>query len=114
MAIYHDAEIRINLNELVQMRSNYLFRSSKVSTNLSEQDIDCLSSSLPSRLTWDALYGMVDSAIFEYLDEADTHYGERTIETIEVTREQEFKKNFKMVKLESSAWTLDVPMRKKK
>ena len=113
MAIYHDAEIRINLNELVQMRSNYLFRSSKVSTNLSEQDIDCLSSSLPSRLTWDALYGMVESAIFEYLDEADTHYGERTIETIEVTREQEFKKNFKMVKLESSAWTIEVPLRKK-
>ena len=113
MAIYHDAEIRINLNELVQMRSNYLFRSSKVSTNLSEQDIDCLSSSLPSRLTWDALYGMVDSAIFEYLDEADTHYGKRTIETIEVTREQEFKKNFKMVKLESSSWTIEVPLRKK-
>ena len=113
MAIYHDAEIRINLNELVQMRSNYLFRSSKVSTNLSEQDIDCLSSSLPSRLTCDALYGMVESAIFEYLDEADTHYGERTIETIEVTREQEFKKNFKMVKLESSAWTIEVPLRKK-
>jgi hypothetical protein len=56
---------------------------------------------------------MVDSAIFEYLDEADTHYGERTIETIEVTREQEFKKNFKMVKLESSAWTIEVPLRKK-
>ena len=113
MAIYHDAEIRINLNELVQTRSNYLFRSSKVSTNLSEKDIDCLSSSLPSKLTWDALYGMVDSAIFEYLDEADTHYGEKTIETIEVTREQEFKKNFKMVKLESSAWTIEVPLRKK-
>ena len=29
-------------------------------------------------------------------------------------REKEFKKNFEMVKLESSAWTLDVPMRKSK
>jgi hypothetical protein len=53
--------------------------------------------------------------------EHKTHYGERTIETIELTmekekkeREKEFKKNFEMVKLESSAWTLDVPMRKKK
>jgi len=29
-------------------------------------------------------------------------------------REKEFKKNFEMVKLESSAWTLDVPKRKSK
>ena len=28
-------------------------------------------------------------------------------------REKEFKKNFDMVKLESSSWTIDVPMRKK-
>ena len=28
-------------------------------------------------------------------------------------REKEFKKNFDLVKLESSAWTLDVPVRKK-
>tara|TARA_Y100001970_G_C14254137_1_gene873916 strand:+ start:266 stop:607 length:342 start_codon:yes stop_codon:yes gene_type:complete len=113
MAIYHDAEIKINLNELISMRNNYLYRSGKIKNHLSEEDVDCMASSLPHRLTWDALYGMVDSAIFEYLDEADTHYGERTIETIEVTREQEFKKNFKMVKLESSAWTIEVPLRKK-
>ena len=29
-------------------------------------------------------------------------------------REKEFKKNFEMVKLESSSWTLDIPMRKTK
>jgi len=53
--------------------------------------------------------------------EHKTHYGERTIETIELTmekekkeREKEFKKNFEMVKLESTSWTLDIPMRKKK
>jgi hypothetical protein len=29
-------------------------------------------------------------------------------------REKEFKKNFDLVKLESSSWTIDVPLRKKK
>ena len=49
------------------------------------------------------------------------NYGERSIETIELTmekerkeREKEFKKNFDMVKLESSSWTIEVPVRKKK
>ena len=43
-----------------------------------------------------------------------------TIETVELTmekerkaREKEFKKNFDVVKLESSSWTIDVPVRKK-
>ena len=67
---------------------------------------------------------MVDSAILDYMglkDPNKAHYGERTIESIDVTmekekkeREKEFKKNFEMVKLESSSWTLDVPMRKTK
>ena len=30
------------------------------------------------------------------------------------TQEKEFKKNFEMVKLESSSWTIDVPLRKTK
>jgi hypothetical protein len=44
-----------------------------------------------------------------------------TIETIELTmekerkeKEKEFKKNFDLVKLESSSWTIDVPVRKNK
>jgi hypothetical protein len=64
---------------------------------------------------------MVDDAVLEYLGIKENHYGETSIETIELTmekerkeREKEFKKNFDMVKLESSAWTLDVPMRKTK
>ena len=64
---------------------------------------------------------MVDEGVLEYLGMKETHYGERTIETIELTmekeqkaREKEFKKNFEMVKLESSSWTLDVPKRKSK
>ena len=64
---------------------------------------------------------MVDDAVLDYLGMKETHYGERSIETIEITmekerkeREKEFKKNFDMVKLESLAWTIDVPLRKKK
>ena len=66
---------------------------------------------------------MVDGAILDYMglkDPNKAHYGERTIETVELTmekekkaREKEFKKNFDLVKLESSSWTIEVPMRKR-
>ena len=63
---------------------------------------------------------MVDDAVLDYLGMKETHYGERTIETVELTmekerkaREKEFKKNFEMVKLEGGSWTIDVPLRKK-
>ena len=49
---------------------------------------------------------MVDEGVLEYLGMKETHYGERSIETIELTmekekkeREKEFKKNFDLVKL---------------
>jgi len=55
----------------------------------------------------------------DYLGMKETHYGERSIETVELTlekekkaREKEFKKNFDIIKLESSSWTIDVPRRK--
>ena len=64
---------------------------------------------------------MVDEGVLEYLGMKETHYGERTIETIELTmekerkeKEKEFKKNFDVVKLESPSWTIDVPVRKNK
>ena len=63
---------------------------------------------------------MIDDSILEYLGMKETHYGERSIETIELTlekerkeKEKEFKKNFDLVKLESPSWTIDVPVRKK-
>jgi Zn-finger nucleic acid-binding protein len=84
-------------------------------------DIDKIAVKLRETLTWDALYYMIDDSILEYLGMKETHYGERTIETIELTmekekkeREKEFKKNFDLVKLESSSWTIDVPLRKNK
>ena len=127
MAINDDIKITINLNELVEIRakliSQYDDYSAKVSKGeyLDGGDIDRIATGLRDTLTWDTLYSMVDDAVLDYLGIKETHYGERTIETIELTmekekkeREKEFKKNFEMVKLESTAWTLDVPKRKNK
>ena len=127
MAINDDIKISINLNELVEIRakliSQYDDYSEKISKGeyLDGGDIDRIATGLRDTLTWDALYSMVDDAVLDYLGMKETHYGERTIETIELTmekekkeREKEFKKNFDLVKLESSSWTIDVPLRKKK
>jgi hypothetical protein len=38
---------------------------------------------------------------------------ELTMEKERKEKEKEFKKNFDLVKLESSSWTIDVPVRKK-
>ena len=127
-AIYDDNSILINLNELVEIRAKLLTQyedySKAVSTGeyLDENDIDRIASKLRETLTWDTLYHMVDTAIYDYmgLQHPDKpHYGERTIETIEITmekekksREKEFKKNFEMVDLVSSSWTIQVPRRK--
>ena len=124
-AIYDDVKITINLNELVEIRAKLLTQyedySKAVSTGeyLDGSDIDRIATQLRETLTWDTLYSMVDTAILEYLDINENHYGERTIETIEITmekekkaREKEFKKNFEMVDLVSSSWTIQVPRRK--
>ena len=127
MAIYDDVKISINLNELVEIRakliSQYDDYSDKINKGeyLDGGDIDKIAVKLRETLTWDALYYMIDDSILEYLGMKETHYGERTIETIELTmekerkeREKEFKKNFDLVKLESSSWTIEVPVRKTK
>ena len=131
MAIDDDVKITINLNKLVEERAKLLTQyedySKAVSTGeyLDENDVDRIASGLRDTLTWDTLYHMIDGSILDYMGlrsaitEHKTHYGERTIETIELTmekekkeREKEFKKNFDVVKLESSSWTIDVPVRK--
>ena len=129
MAINDDIKITINFNELVEARamllSQYEDYSHAVASGeyLDKNDIDRISVKLRDTVTWDALWFMVDSAILDYMglkDPNKAHYGERTIESIDVTmekeqkeREKEFKKNFEMVKLESSSWTIEVPVRKK-
>ena len=130
MAIDDDVKVTINLNELIEARAMLLTQyedySHAVATgeHLDDEDIDRIAVKLRETITWDALWFMVDTAILDYMglkDPNKAHYGERTIESIDVTmekekkeREKEFKKNFDMVKLESSSWTLDVPMRKTK
>ena len=130
MAIYDDVKITINLNELVEIRAKLLTQnedySHAVATGeyLDGEDIDRIAVNLRDTLTWDALFFMVDGAILDYMglkNPNKPNYGERSIETIELTmekerkaREKEFKKNFDMVKLESSSWTIEVPVRKKK
>ena len=125
MAIDDDVKITINLNKLVDIRARLLTEYENYAKKivkgeyLDENDVDRIASKLRDTLTWDTLYSMVDEAVLEYLDIKETHYGERSIETVELTmekerkaREKEFKKNFDMVKLESSSWTIDVPRRK--
>ena len=128
-AFEDDVKITINLNQLVEVRAKLLTQyedySKAVSTGeyLDENDVDRIASQLRETLTWDALYFMVDGAILDYMglhNPEKPHYGETSIETIELTmekekkeREKEFKKNFEMVDLVSPAWTIQVPRRKK-
>ena len=130
MAFDDDVKISINLNKLVETRAKLLTQnedySHAVATGeyLDGEDIDRIAVQLRETLTWDSIYFMVDGAILDYMglkNPNKPHYGERSSETIELTmekerkeREKEFKKNFEMVKLESSAWTIEVPMRKNK
>ena len=129
MAFDDDVKISINLNKLVEARAKLLTQyedySKAVATGeyLDENDVDRIAVNLRDTLTWDALFFMVDGAILDYMglkNPNKPHYGERSIETVEITmekerkaREKEFKKNFEMVKLESSSWTIEVPLRKK-
>ena len=130
MTINDDIKITINLNELVEIRAKLLTQyedySKAVSTGeyLDGNDIDKIASQLRETLTWDALYFMIDGAILDYMglhNPDKPNYGERSIESLDITmekekkeREKEFKKNFEMVKLESSSWTIEVPRRKDK
>ena len=118
--VHNRVQITIDLNELVWARGEYLKQEMSVNQN------EYLADNLRRSLTWDTMYSMVDQSILEFFENHehpevwDPHYGERTIETVEITmekekkaREKEFKKNFDMVKLESSSWTIEVPVRKK-
>ncbi len=109
MAIYRDSIVRIDLTELVSIRSSFL------GEEMSQENVEDLASDLKDRLTWDTLYGMVDEAILEYLDKDENHYGEIQPEPGREAWLNEIEKNkkqFEMVDLVSPAWTIQVPRRK--
>ena len=119
MAINDDIKITINLNELVEARAKLLTQygdySEKVCKGeyLDGGDIDRIASGLRDTLTWDALYCMVDDAVLEYLGIKENHYGETAGDEPAKTYEKN-RQQFKMVKLESPSWTIEVPVRKNK
>ena len=119
MAIYRTSEIRIDLNELVSIRSSFL------GEQMSQEDVEDLASDLKNTLTRDTIYGMVDSAILEYLDKPDPnrpHYGEiqpepgredelNRMEKEKKVREKYVKEHFEMVTLDGGSWQIEVPRR---
>ena len=129
MAINDDIKITINLNELVEARAKLLTQyedySNAIATGeyLDVEDLDRIALKVRESMTWDTLWFAVDSAILDYMglkNPNKPNYGERTIETIELTmekekkaREKEFKKNFDMVELDGGSWKIQVPVRKR-
>ena len=122
MAINDDIKITINLNELVEARAKLLSQyedySHAVATGeyLDGEDIDRIAVKLRETITWDALWFMVDGAILDYMglkDPNKPHYGETAGDEPAKTYEKN-RQQFKMVKLESPSWTIEVPVRKTK
>ena len=129
-AIYDDNSILINLNELVTIRAKLLTQnedySNAVATGefLDENDVDRIASNLRDTLTWDTLYFMVDTAIYDYMGlqhPEKPHYGETagdepaaTFEKERKAREKYVKDNFDMVTLDGGSWQIEVPVRKNK
>ena len=128
MCIYNDCKIVIDLNKLVKARP--------CGIDLADEHVDNIANDLRKRMTFDSLFGQVDSAIWEYAEEcgidlADSEEcrefgftipqygataGNEPAATFE-KQEKERKKNaaqFELVDLEGGSWTIQVPRRKKK
>ena len=125
MAFDDDVKITINLNKLVDTRARILTQyedfSKAVVTGeyLDENDVDRIAVQLRETLTWDTLYFMVDTAIYDYMglkDPNKPNYGEIQPEPGREKMLNDIEKNkkqFEMVDLVSSSWTIQVPRRKK-
>ena len=111
MTIQNDNIIRINLNELADVRANFL------GLKLTDDQVDEVASELRVRMTFDSLFQQTDHMIYEVIDEYDPelpHYGEIQPEPGREKMLNEIEKNkkqFEMVDLVSSAWTIQVPRR---
>ena len=118
--VHNRVQITIDLNELVWARGEYLKQDMSVTQN------DYLAETLRRTLTWDTLYSMIDQTILEFFENHehpeiwDPHYGETAGNEPAATFEKQAKerekakKEFEMVDLVSSAWTIQVPRRIKK
>ena len=107
MTISRDNWISMNLNELVAARAAFL------SEEMSEGEIEDLASELRVTLTFDTMFGMIDEAIWDYLDRSDKQYGQIANDAWLIEMEKNRKK-FEMVDLVSQSWTIQVPRLKKK
>ena len=118
--VHNRVQITIDLNELVWARGEH--RKQEMSVNQAEY----LAETLRRTLTWDTMYSMIDQTILEFFENHehpeiwDPHYGETAGEEPAATFEKQAKKRekarkeFEMVDLVSSAWTIKVPRRIKK
>ena len=61
MAIYNDCKIVIDLNKLVKARP--------CGVDLHDEHVDYIANDLSRSMTFDSLFGQVDTAIWEYADE---------------------------------------------
>ena len=107
MTISRDNWISMNLNELVAARAAFL------SEEMSEGEIEDLASELRVTLTFDTMFGMIDEAIWDYLDRSDKQYGQIANDAWLIEMEKN-KKQFELVDLVSPSWTIKVPQRKGK
>ena len=128
MSIYNECKIVINLNQLVKDRP--------CGRDLDDEHVDNIAGDLRKRMTFDSLFGQVDTAIWEYAEDCGIdlsddeecqsfgfqipQYGSTagdepaaTFEKERKARKKEFEKNFEMVDLVSPSWTIQVPRRKK-
>ena len=122
MAINDDIKITINLNELVEARAKLLTQyedySNAIATGeyLDVEDLDRIALKVRESMTWDTLWFAVDSAILDYMglkNPNKPNYGETAGDEPAKTYEKN-RQQFKMVKLESPSWTIEVPVRKTK
>jgi hypothetical protein len=132
MSIYNDCKIIINLNQLVKDRP--------CGRDLDNEHVDNIAGDLRKRMTFDSLFGQVDTAIWEYAEDCGIdlseseecrtfgfqlpEYGDtqpkpgREAELNRREKEEAARKKaaaeFEMVDLEGHGWTIQVPRRKKK
>ena len=138
MSIDKDIKVTINLNKIVEERiikmMGYInFGDRAINGNLiSNSDIDKIAVNARSQINLNELFDSIDTLIFDHLGIPKpsinemvhgVHYGEiqpepgreaylTKLESDAKKRKAYFKKNFDLVDLSGSSWTIQVPLRK--